>query len=122
VIHQEIDKIENILDGFGDDNFFLLASEQGGLEKILAFAKVVAKVQASIVLKTEYYGALEYKTAISYDEKEGCYTASIPDLPGCIGKGYTEKEALDNLKKDKNRWIENAINKGITIPEPSKNK
>lgn len=118
VIEEEIEKIEGILDDFGDDTFFRLASEQGGLQKILKCAKEVAEVQAGIVLKTEFYGSLEYETVVAPNEQGG-FTASILDLPGCISRGKTEQEALEGIQKAKADWIENAVNYGRPIPKPS---
>ncbi len=32
-------------------------------------------------------------------QEEGGYTVYVPELPGCISQGETQKEALDNIKE-----------------------
>lgn len=39
-------------------------------------------------------------------QKEGGYTAYIPELPGCISEGETEEEALKNIKEAMELYLE----------------
>lgn len=32
-------------------------------------------------------------------QKEGGYTVYIPELPGCVSQGNTEKEAISNIRE-----------------------
>ena len=48
-----------------------------------------------------------------------CFLVSVPDLPGCMGDGITQKEAVDNTLVIISEWIETAKLLGREIPEPS---
>ena len=39
-------------------------------------------------------------------QEEGGYTAYVPELPGCISQGETEKEALKNIKEAIELYLE----------------
>ena len=39
-------------------------------------------------------------------QKEGGYTVYIPELPGCISEGDTEKEALKNINEATELYLE----------------
>lgn len=39
-------------------------------------------------------------------QEEGGYTVYIPELPGCISQGETEKEALQNIKEAMELYLE----------------
>ena len=45
------------------------------------------------------------------------FIAEVPELPGCIADGLTEKEALQNLQPIINEWIAtaNARNQNIKL-------
>lgn len=67
----------------------------------------------------EFYLSLQYPIAI-YPERKG-YTVMIPDLPGCMTQGETIPEAIANIKKAKELWIETTYaNAQKSIPLPSK--
>jgi predicted RNase H-like HicB family nuclease len=51
------------------------------------------------------------------DEDEG-YIADIPDLGHCSAFGETPKEALSEVLKAKDAWLESARANGKPIPEP----
>ncbi len=67
----------------------------------------------------EYYISLPYRVEI-YPEPDGNgYTAEIPDLPGCLTCADTLEEAWEMIEDAKHGWIEVALERGISIPEPS---
>ncbi len=39
-------------------------------------------------------------------QDEGGYTVYVPELPGCISQGETEKEALENIKEATELYLE----------------
>jgi len=39
-------------------------------------------------------------------QEEGGYTAYVPELPGCISQGDTEKEALSNIREAITLYLE----------------
>jgi antitoxin HicB len=49
---------------------------------------------------------------------ESYWIAEYPDLPGCIGVGNTQKEAVDEAEIFKEMWLETAKEIGKLIPPP----
>ena len=50
----------------------------------------------------------DYHINIFYREEDGGYIADIPDLSHCSAFGQTPQEALLEVLKAKNAWIESA--------------
>lgn len=48
------------------------------------------------------------------------WVVEYPDLPGCIGVGETQEEALCEGEINKKLWIETAMLNGEAVPEPNK--
>ena len=46
------------------------------------------------------------------------YRAEIPELPGCMSHGETEKEALQNLVEAMELYLETLAQRGQTVPRP----
>ena len=70
--------------------------------------------------RLEYFLSLKYPISI-YPEKEGGYTALIPDLPGCMSQGETLEEVIINIEEARELWIETVYFSGKKeIPMPSK--
>jgi predicted HicB family RNase H-like nuclease len=69
-----------------------------------------------------YYLSLKYPYTVEEEEENGRvhYKLEIPDLPGCWAEGKNLKEARKNLDEAKSLWIEEAHNRKLAIPEPSK--
>ena len=60
----------------------------------------------------------DYHINVFYsDEAEG-YIADIPDLKQCSAFGKTPEEALDEVLKAKQAWLETARSNQKPIPEP----
>lgn len=53
------------------------------------------------------------------EEEDGRWSASIPGLPGCSSWGYSQQEALENIKDAAEIYIEDMIDAGEAIPTPS---
>ena len=65
-----------------------------------------------------YYLSLQYPIDV-YPEERG-FTVMIHDLPGCMSQGETMDEAIFNIDKAKNLWLETAYATDKTsIPLPS---
>ncbi len=60
----------------------------------------------------------DYHINIFYSEEDGGYIADIPDLPGCSAFGLTPHEALRQVEKAKEAWLEAAQKTGKPIPPP----
>ena len=52
-------------------------------------------------------------------EEDGRWSASIPALPGCSSWGYSSPEALENIKDAAEIYIEDMIEMGEGLPQPS---
>jgi antitoxin HicB len=65
---------------------------------------------------------LEYPVVISPLPLEdgGGFSASVPDLPGCLSDGDTPEEALANVRDAIAMWIEAAHELGRKVPAPSR--
>jgi predicted RNase H-like HicB family nuclease len=59
-----------------------------------------------------------YHINIFYSEEDGGYIADIPDLKYCSAFGETEEEALREVLKAKQAWLEVAEMEGKRVPEP----
>jgi antitoxin HicB len=52
-------------------------------------------------------------------EEDGRWSAVVSDLPGCSSWGYTEQEALDNIKDAAEIYLEDMLDSGKGFPSPS---
>lgn len=60
----------------------------------------------------------DYHINIFYSEEDGGYIADIPDLESCSAFGATPEQALAELEKAKEAWLETARQEGKPIPPP----
>ena len=60
----------------------------------------------------------KYEVIIYWSDEDNSYVAEVPELPGCMSDGKTYEEALANVRVIIDDWIETALEKGRTIPEP----
>jgi len=60
----------------------------------------------------------DYHINIFYSEEDGGYIADIPDLEACSAFGATPEEALAEVEKAKQLWLETAKAAGKPIPPP----
>jgi predicted RNase H-like HicB family nuclease len=59
----------------------------------------------------------DYHINVFYSEEDGGYVADIPDLKYCSAFGKTPEEALKEVLKAKEAWIESArVNKKPVPP------
>lgn len=66
----------------------------------------------------EHYFALQYPVRL-IAEREGGYTALVPDLEGCMTQGETLEEAAAMAEDARRGWIEVEYERGNEIPLPS---
>jgi predicted RNase H-like HicB family nuclease len=64
---------------------------------------------------------LEYAVVVAPLSREdgGGFSATVPDLPGCMSDGETPEEALANVRDAISAWIEAAEELGHPVPRPS---
>ena len=60
----------------------------------------------------------DYHINIFYSKEDGGYIADIPDLEACSAFGNTPAEALAEVEKAKQAWLEAARAEGKPIPKP----
>jgi antitoxin HicB len=53
------------------------------------------------------------------EEDDGRWSASIPSLPGCSSWGYSPQEALANIKDAAEVYVDDMIDAGERLPQPS---
>jgi antitoxin HicB len=65
----------------------------------------------------EDYLALEDRIVLT--PEYGAWTATIPDLPGCMAVGDTPEAALALIHDAKQSWITASMTRSLPIPEPT---
>jgi predicted RNase H-like HicB family nuclease len=60
----------------------------------------------------------DYHINVFYSEDDEGYIADIPDLQSCSAFGNTPEEALREVLRAKQAWLEAAHSSGKPIPEP----
>jgi predicted RNase H-like HicB family nuclease len=59
-----------------------------------------------------------YEIIIYWSEEDKAFVAQVPELPGCMADGSTHQEALTNVQRIIEEWIETATELGQPIPQP----
>ena len=60
----------------------------------------------------------DYHINIFYSDDDNGYIADIPDLEACSAFGDTPDEALHEVQKAKELWIDAALSEGKPVPPP----
>lgn len=60
----------------------------------------------------------KYEIIIFWSEEDQSFIAEVPELPGCMADGETYQDALANIEKTIDEWIETAKELGRDIPQP----
>lgn len=60
-----------------------------------------------------------YPALFHYNEDDGSYTITYPDLPGCISEGKSLENALYMAQDALKQWLECTIEVGQEIPAAS---
>jgi predicted RNase H-like HicB family nuclease len=60
----------------------------------------------------------DYHINIFYSEEDGGYIADIPDLESCSAFGDTPEQALGEVERAKEAWLDAARAAGKPIPPP----
>ena len=59
-----------------------------------------------------------YEIILYWSDEDQAYIAEVPELEWCAADGKTYQEALENVEVIIDEWLETAVEKGWTIPEP----
>ncbi|RMH73552.1 MAG: GNAT family N-acetyltransferase [Gemmatimonadetes bacterium] len=60
----------------------------------------------------------DYHINIFYDDAARVYVADIPDLPNCSATGSTPADALANVERKKQAWLNTAKAQNLPLPPP----
>lgn len=60
----------------------------------------------------------DYHINIFWSDEDGGYIADIPDLEACSAFGASPQEALAELERAKEAWLESARAEGKPVPAP----
>lgn len=60
----------------------------------------------------------KYEIIIYWSQEDGAYIAEVPELAGCMSDGKTALEAVENVERVIQEWIDTAKELGREIPEP----
>jgi predicted RNase H-like HicB family nuclease len=60
----------------------------------------------------------KYEIIIYWSEEDGAFLAEVPELPGCMADGQTYQDALTNVERVIQEWVETAKELGRPVPEP----
>jgi antitoxin HicB len=66
-----------------------------------------------------YYLTLPYKVEVYPEDDGNGFTATIPELPGCITSADSLPELFEQIEEAKQLWLEVALEDGDYIPEPA---
>ncbi len=59
-----------------------------------------------------------YHINVFYSDDDQCWIADIPDLRFCSAHGATAHEAVAEVEKARDAWLEVAREQGLPIPVP----
>lgn len=60
-----------------------------------------------------------YHINVFYSDEDRAWVADIPDLPYCSALGATPEQAVAEVEKAREAWLDVASAEGRTIPTPS---
>jgi predicted RNase H-like HicB family nuclease len=60
----------------------------------------------------------KYEIIICWSKDDEAFVAEVPELAGCMSDGKTCQEALTNIQKVIDEWVETAEDLGREIPVP----
>jgi predicted RNase H-like HicB family nuclease len=62
--------------------------------------------------------SIRYELVVYWSEEDQTYVVEVPELSGCMADGATYEEAVANVQRVIEDWIETAHRLGRPIPEP----
>ena len=61
---------------------------------------------------------MKYEIIIYWSDADETFVAEVPELPGCAADGKNYEEALANVVRISEEWIETAKQLGRPVPQP----
>jgi predicted RNase H-like HicB family nuclease len=65
---------------------------------------------------------LKYEVILYWSDEDNAFIAEVPELPGCAADGATYSQALKNVERVIQEWIETAKEEGRPVPAPKKGR
>lgn len=62
--------------------------------------------------------SIKYELVIYWSEEDQSFVVEVPELAGCMADGETYEQAVANVQRIIEEWIETARELGRPIPEP----
>jgi len=62
--------------------------------------------------------SMKYEIILFWSDEDDVFIADVPELPGCMAHGKTPEEALKEVRKAIQLWIDTAKEFGDPIPQP----
>ncbi len=60
----------------------------------------------------------KYEIILYWSHDDNAYIAEVPELAGCMADGSTTLEAVKNVERVIEEWIETAMELGRPVPAP----
>jgi len=60
----------------------------------------------------------KYEIIIYWSQEDNAFIAEVPELPGCMADGKTQREVLSNAEVVIREWIDTPKELGRPIPQP----
>lgn len=60
----------------------------------------------------------KHEVIVYWSQEDQSFVAEVPELPGCIADGETQIDAIKNVNKVIEEWIETATLTNRNIPKP----
>ena len=60
----------------------------------------------------------KYELTIYWSEADNAFIVDVPELPGCMADGATYEDAVANVQKVIEEWLQTAKELGRPIPQP----
>ena len=86
--------------------------------EILATSPPAIVVRQIFIDESATYDIHHYPVVIRWSEVDNAFVAEVPDLPGCMADGPTQREALANALVIIQEWLDFARELGREIPAP----
>lgn len=94
------------------------------VERALADKQVTQQLDPQYLAAAEALAARPYGVLVEVEANstgKPIYIARIPELPGCMGQGITEQEAVADVKSAAVVYIQSLLEDGLEVPEPKGN-
>jgi predicted RNase H-like HicB family nuclease len=62
--------------------------------------------------------SIRYELIIYWSEQDQSFIVEVPELPGCMADGESYEQAVANVRRVIEDWIETALEQGRPVPEP----